>query len=612
MYEEKKAFPIKWIILAVSILVLIIGFVAYNNYQKNKREKSYLDMIAKIIKAGEDYGYDNKKTNNELEEECLSLENLIKNGYLESSSKKEPIIIDPRTGDKMDGEVIVVYQGDDEVTADYLFKEKCRVDYDKKVKIIIKEKTTRSFVIALDAPEAIRLSSFEYKIDDKNFFQHDAPTYKFDELLSGNHRVVVRATDYLNNTYERTEQVVLDKLIAPTLEYNEETAVVTVLCPPSEDENVNCVYTIDSENWTKVNEENSKVEFKEDGKIIAQVRDGFNATEPVVQEVKVKPSCIDSQWSTCTGCDAGCGQNCEGTQTSNCGNTRPCTIVGTCTSLPPVTTYTVTVKASNGDPLTQSQNVPSGFNRVFTVSPKSGYEFSNVSCTSGTANYSSRSNQLTVNNVDNARTCTVNFTKKDIIPTVYKVTFVGFDGKTIEVKSVQSGKTVSAVTVPTIPGYTFQTWTKNGVTYNFSTPVTSNITLNAKYLVNKIAVTFDTDGGSTVYTQYIISGQKAIKPNDPSKAAFKFSGWYLNGSPYDFNSPVTSPITLRANWLPLISKTVVFNGVDTSMNVTLTGFRGLHRITDTCVNNVSSTMSGAVINLVLSSAESCQVNIEYY
>jgi len=614
MYEEKKAFPVKWVILGLLVLVSIIGITSYNNYLKGKVDQDYKDVLARIKKAGEEYGQKHIDQVKELEEECVSLETLIKEGYLVSDSKKEPVIYNPKTKQKMSGKVFVVYDDERSILAQYMFDEICKVNYDEKVKLAVSSQTTHGFVATIEAPEGLKLNSFEYKVDDEKFFKHDSPTYRFDELLSGNHKLTVKATDYLDVTYERTLDVILGELVKPELVYDEVTSSVTVKCPETEDEAVVCAYTIDSETWNKVTEENSKYTFVENGQIIAMATDGFNESERVTQEVTIKPTCIDSRWSVCTGCTAPCGSTCLGTQTSNCGNTRSCTLYGTCTSSSSsvAITYLTTVKASNGNPATQSFNVPSGYNRVFTVNPTTDYEYSNVKCDVGTASYSTRTKQLTVNTISSPRTCTVYFTKKVIAPTYFTVSFMGYDGKIIETKQVLSGKTVTAITAPVIPGYNFESWTRNGVTYNFSSSVLGNLILNANYSANKIAVTFDSDGGTSRLTQYIVSGQVAYRPVDSSRTGYRFNNWYLGGSAYNFSTPVTAPITLKAIWIPLTTVRVNFDGSTTYRSVELNNFSGLHYVSGTCNNGFAHTMSGNVINITINSLEVCEIYVQYY
>lgn len=62
-------------------------------------------------------------------------------------------------------------------------------------------------------------------------------------------------------------------------------------------------------------------------------------------------------------------------------------------------------------------------------------------------------------------------------------------------------------------------------------------------------VSFDLNGGTgNIYSQKVESGKLVDKPTDPTKSGYKFKGWYLNGNEYNFNTPVSSNITLIAEY----------------------------------------------------------------
>lgn len=61
-------------------------------------------------------------------------------------------------------------------------------------------------------------------------------------------------------------------------------------------------------------------------------------------------------------------------------------------------------------------------------------------------------------------------------------------------------------------------------------------------------VAFDSDGGSEVATQYVIEGEKAIEPVDPTKEDYTFDGWYNGEVEYDFTKPVKEHLSLKAVW----------------------------------------------------------------
>ena len=64
-------------------------------------------------------------------------------------------------------------------------------------------------------------------------------------------------------------------------------------------------------------------------------------------------------------------------------------------------------------------------------------------------------------------------------------------------------------------------------------------------------VSFDTNGGSQIESQEILSGSTAVRPDDPTRDNFIFINWYADpslSSIYDFNTPVRAEITLYAGW----------------------------------------------------------------
>jgi uncharacterized repeat protein (TIGR02543 family) len=66
-------------------------------------------------------------------------------------------------------------------------------------------------------------------------------------------------------------------------------------------------------------------------------------------------------------------------------------------------------------------------------------------------------------------------------------------------------------------------------------------------------VTFESNGGSYVEPQTVISGGKAAEPQGVSNTGYTFYGWYTDNDAFDdkwdFNSAVTKDITLHAKWV---------------------------------------------------------------
>ena len=62
------------------------------------------------------------------------------------------------------------------------------------------------------------------------------------------------------------------------------------------------------------------------------------------------------------------------------------------------------------------------------------------------------------------------------------------------------------------------------------------------------AVRFDTDGGSEIEPTMVKHSHTVRPPSDPEKSGHTFIGWYLGDEKYNFDTPVTAPLTLTAKW----------------------------------------------------------------
>ncbi|MCQ2802675.1 MAG: InlB B-repeat-containing protein [Bacilli bacterium] len=116
-------------------------------------------------------------------------------------------------------------------------------------------------------------------------------------------------------------------------------------------------------------------------------------------------------------------------------------------------------------------------------------------------------------------------------------------------------------TITFAPGYTKENAVFNGWSYTKNGEIVTTIDNTKKdelnlYSIWSYYVYFDTDGGSSVDPQLVAQTQTATKPTDPTKEVegirYQFLGWYLNADLYDFATPVTESITLKAKWVSYI------------------------------------------------------------
>ena len=152
----------------------------------------------------------------------------------------------------------------------------------------------------------------------------------------------------------------------------------------------------------------------------------------------------------------------------------------------------------------------------------------------------------------------------------YTVTFNAYGGfPAPDEQHVKSGEKAVLPVAPTLKGYTFAFWylgedEQNATAYDFNTPVTENITLTAKWNINKYTVTFNSYGGTPVPpAQEVEYGLTATEPaTAPTKTGYTFDGWYLGDEKYDFSDAVEQNITLYANWEKNIYTVTYTDGVD--------------------------------------------------
>ena len=146
----------------------------------------------------------------------------------------------------------------------------------------------------------------------------------------------------------------------------------------------------------------------------------------------------------------------------------------------------------------------------------------------------------------------------------YTVTFDSNGGSKVDPQVVEYGLYAQEPEEPTLKGFTFAYWylDDENEAYDFdTTPITEDITLTAKWEINKYTVTFDSNGGSKVDPQVVEYGLYAQEPEEPTLKGFTFAYWYLDdeNEAYDFeNTPVTADITLTAKW-NINKYTVAFN-----------------------------------------------------
>ncbi|MBR5663034.1 MAG: InlB B-repeat-containing protein [Bacilli bacterium] len=80
----------------------------------------------------------------------------------------------------------------------------------------------------------------------------------------------------------------------------------------------------------------------------------------------------------------------------------------------------------------------------------------------------------------------------------------------------------------------------------------NTLRLSIKFSNNIKTVAYDIEidlgNGSSIIYKSLAKGAKLTKPEDPTKRGYKFDNWYLNNEVYDFDTVITSPISLEARY----------------------------------------------------------------
>lgn len=121
---------------------------------------------------------------------------------------------------------------------------------------------------------------------------------------------------------------------------------------------------------------------------------------------------------------------------------------------------------------------------------------------------------------------------------------------------------------------------------------------------NALKVEFNTNGGSAIEKQYLLSGSKISEPADPTKGTSTFAGWYTEASltnEWNFENTLSTDLTLYAKWDngTSIELASTDNGLEI---VTVDG--GVKIVADKIAQiNVVSLLGKSIISLNVSAGE---------
>ena len=146
--------------------------------------------------------------------------------------------------------------------------------------------------------------------------------------------------------------------------------------------------------------------------------------------------------------------------------------------------------------------------------------------------------------------------------------------------TARKGDTLPTADAPaaTREGYTFKYWSREGQSGDVTgQPVNGWTNLYANWEKNVYTVTFNVnmEGLTSPDTQNVEHGEKAAKPDDPSKDGYKFLGWFEDDAAdaFDFDTEITKNITLTAKWAEFTPVYVYFHAINVADDGTVTSVK---------------------------------------
>lgn len=151
----------------------------------------------------------------------------------------------------------------------------------------------------------------------------------------------------------------------------------------------------------------------------------------------------------------------------------------------------------------------------------------------------------------------------------YTIKFVS-DYGSFKDQTIEHGKLIETdkLTIPEVEGYTFDGWyadEAHKTKFDFSTPITSDTKVYAKWTANDYEVSFITEHGKTPTSQNVKYNGTADDPGKLTEEGYTFVGWYADAAhttEFKFSTPITGDTKVYAKWeknAPVLPDTYALN-----------------------------------------------------
>ena len=151
----------------------------------------------------------------------------------------------------------------------------------------------------------------------------------------------------------------------------------------------------------------------------------------------------------------------------------------------------------------------------------------------------------------------------------YTVKFVSEHGSFAD-QTIEHGKPIETdkLTIPEVECFTFDGWyadEAHKTNFDFSTPITGDTKVYAKWTAKNYEVSFITEHGKTPTSQNVKYNGTATNPGELTEDGYTFIGWYADEAhktKFDFSTPITSDTKVYAKWeknAPVLPDTYALN-----------------------------------------------------
>lgn len=151
----------------------------------------------------------------------------------------------------------------------------------------------------------------------------------------------------------------------------------------------------------------------------------------------------------------------------------------------------------------------------------------------------------------------------------YTIKFVSEHGSFAD-QTIEHGKPIGTdkLTIPTVEGFTFDGWYTDdtySTKFDFSTPITGDTKVYAKWTAKDYEVRFITEHGDAPASQNVKYNGTAKDPGKLSAEGYTFDDWYTDDTyttKFDFTKPIKSNTTVYAKWeknAPVLPDTYALN-----------------------------------------------------